>query len=208
MSYLNTNPRKARNILTTLAKMLEDRGLFLDSEYQQIRNAIETDESKATEYYSTTVCAMKGFNETYSKTETVQVMLPKEDKLAVDTIRQYETDYAEVAGMSLIIVVQHVTPAAKQILQKHKNFQLFYETDLFHNRTHHVLYMPHRALLPNEEKTILDKFCCKKANLPSIRVTDPIVRYFNWPVGKIIEIQCKTSGVVEPSVYYRVVVTD
>jgi len=206
MTHLNKNPRKARNILTTLAKMLEDRGYVLEVEYQNIRATLESDDQKAKEYYSATVSVIKGLN---SENElAVQVMVPKEDKLAVDTIRQYVCDYSEIPNLTLIIVVQHVTPAARQILEKHKNFQLFYETDLFHNRTKHVLYMPHRALSLDEEKVLLTKFFCQKHNLPSIRITDPIVRYFNWTVGQIIEIQCKMSGVVEPSVYYRVVINE
>jgi len=207
MAYLKENPKRGQNILTTLAKMVEDRGYVLSEEYLAVRNTLETNVEAARKYYADQEILIKAHKED-EKMELL-VMCPKEDKLAIDTVRRYVEEYKDNKHVRLIIVIQNITPAARQQVELCKRFELFYETELFRNRTEHSLYLPHRALSLEEEVEFLKTYGCKKENLPSIRrKTDPIARYFGWDIGKIIEITNTPSGAQEPFKYYRIVVDE
>jgi DNA-directed RNA polymerase subunit H (RpoH/RPB5) len=207
MAYLLSNPKRGQNILTTVAQMLEDRGYVLDENFTQKRAQLEKDVEMAREYYATEELLVKGNNA--DEKMDILVMCPKEDKLAIDTVRRYVKDYKNEKHVRLIIIIQNITPAARQEVQLCKRFELFYEQELYRNKTRHALYVPHRALNDDEEQAILKLYRCKKENFPLIRRrSDPIARYFGWAVGRIVEISHRPGGSQEPFKYYRVVVDE
>jgi len=201
MTYLLTNPKRAMNILTTLRQMLEDRKYVLTAPTPAIRQILETDPKKAQEYYDTEDTLMKA----QKGNQAIHVMNPKEEKLAIDTVRKYVDQVAATPHTHLLIVIQHITPAAKQIVQSCKQFELFFEKDLYRNITQHCFYAPHRALTDVEEAAILKKYKCEKTNFPILLKSDPVARYFHWKVGTMVQTETRVGGASAPYITYRVV---
>jgi len=67
---------------------------------------------------------------------------------------------------------------------------------LYINPPQHRLVPRHRLLEPAEEEALLERLMCVREKLPVIFVTDPVVRYYDFPLNRIIEIE-------RPSPYYR-----
>ena len=72
-------------------------------------------------------------------------------------------------------------------------------SQLYVNVSKHQLVPRHRRLTEVEETELLALFRCTRDKIPSILVTDPVVRYYNFPVGSLLEIE-------RPPKYYRHVV--
>lgn len=203
MAYLLTNPKRGLNVLTTLHEMLQDRAYTVTQpESKKIHDFLQNVEAAQTYYDSeeNLFVAQKG-------THTLRVMKPKEDKLAIDTVRKY-VERAEVEGpqCSILIIIQNITPAARQIVQSCKQFELFYEKNLYRNITKHVYYVPHTALSDAEEQAVLKKYKCDKNNFPVLLKNDAVARYFNWKVGTMIKTETRVGGASAPYITYRVVV--
>jgi len=69
---------------------------------------------------------------------------------------------------------------------------------LYINVSRHKLVPPHRRLTKAEVCDFLVKFKCTVDKLPVLFVTDPVCRYYDFPVGSIVEI-CR------PDPHYRYV---
>lgn len=201
MTYLLTNPKRGLHILTTLGQIMEDREFTIQEPYATERKALETDADRAREWYNREETLMTG----KKGDKIIQVLCPKEDKLAIGTVRDYAEKYKDDKNQTIILVIQNITPPARQIVQACKRFEIFYEKELYCNVTHHVLYSPHRALSEPEEEAVLKRFKCIKHNLPILLRTEPIARYFGWSVGQMVEIKSSMGGTQEPFVTYRIV---
>jgi DNA-directed RNA polymerase subunit H (RpoH/RPB5) len=204
MSFLFGNPDRCRNILRTTEEMLTDRGFQVTDPPLLVRQQWRQNSALADEHYRTHEClltAQKG-------PDTLLVMASHEEKLAIDTVRKYLEEYKDQPHTLVLVIYQTITPSARQTLETCKRFQLFQEKDLFHNKTHHSLYVPHRGLSPDEEKEILHRYQASKSVIPPLYKGDAIARYFNWPVGTMIEIHRRIGGSMEPTRDYRVVVED
>jgi len=104
-------------------------------------------------------------------------------------------------GHLLVLFQDKVTATLREDFFRPQRYELELKhfAQLYVNVSRHRLVPPHRRLLPAEESEILNKYRVAKNKYPSILVTDPVVRYYNFPVGSLIEIQ-------RPHVYYRHVV--
>jgi DNA-directed RNA polymerase I, II, and III subunit RPABC1 len=104
-------------------------------------------------------------------------------------------------GHLLVLFQDKVTATLREDFFRPQRYELELKhfAQLYVNVARHRLVPPHRRLSLAEESEILDKYRCAKNKFPSILVTDPVVRYYNFPVGSLIEIQ-------RPYVYYRHVV--
>lgn len=72
-------------------------------------------------------------------------------------------------------------------------------SSLFINISKHRLVPRHRILNETEVQALLKSLFTTKDKLPRILLTDPVCRYYDFPIGSIIEI-------MRPDLYYRVVV--
>ena len=104
-------------------------------------------------------------------------------------------------GHLLVLFQDKVTATLREDFFRPQRYELELKhfAQLYVNVARHRLVPPHRRLSLAEESETLDKYRCAKNKFPSILVTDPVVRFYNFPVGSLIEIQ-------RPYVYYRHVV--
>lgn len=87
--------------------------------------------------------------------------------------------------------------------------QIFKESELTYNPTHHI-DVPRHELISREEATaLLRAMKTDRSHMLVIRAKDPIIRYYNWPVGQIVRIyrtDAAVSVVAPRSVNYRVII--
>lgn len=104
-----------------------------------------------------------------------------------------------------IIVKDINNKSIQYVLNTYNHVEFFLEHQLMFNLIDHHLVPQHILLSPEQEKLVLDKYNCKKRDLPRINLSDPIARYYNMQVGQICKVirPTPTSGY---SIIYRVVV--
>jgi len=91
-------------------------------------------------------------------------------------------------------------------LQKpiYANVEIFLQSKMAFNITHHVLVPKHILLNEEEENEVLSKYNITKSKLPKLLKTDPIARYYGMKMEQICKI-IRHSSVSGYSIYYRVV---
>lgn len=136
----------------------------------------------------------------------IKVEFVREGKIGVEHIRVWKD---ELVKYSTIIVVydESITPAAKAAANSlSSKMQFFHVKELFVNITHHTIVPPHRLLSPEEATAILTKYRATKQLLPYIPVTDPVIKYWGFPVGGIVQIDRKFGVCTGQEKYYRLIV--
>ena len=91
-------------------------------------------------------------------------------------------------------------------LQKpiYANVEIFLQSRMTFNITHHILVPKHILLNTDEENEVLAKYNITKSKLPKLLKTDPVARYYGMKTDQICKI-LRHSPVSGYSVYYRVV---
>jgi DNA-directed RNA polymerase I, II, and III subunit RPABC1 len=139
--------------------------------------------------------------------ELCLVFFGDEPKVGVKTLRQTKAE-AEGSGAKHIIFVTRagLTHFAQRELQAGEGarMEIFCKAELSFNVTHHSLVPPHRLVRGDERRAVLEMLDCKPAQLPKIRESDPVVRYFGWSPGSVVRVD-RCIGSLESEVMYRVV---
>ena len=91
-----------------------------------------------------------------------------------------------------ILIYVSITPQAKRLIDDNLPIDLFMSKELMYNVTKHK-WVPIHRLSHREHK--------EKLKYPCIRHNDPVVKFYRFPIGSIIEI-IRTNG----DLYYRRVV--
>jgi DNA-directed RNA polymerase I, II, and III subunit RPABC1 len=108
-------------------------------------------------------------------------------------------------NMNIIIILEDKpTSTIQKELEENENIEIFFAKKLMFNITKHVLVPKHKLLNEKEVNEVLDKYQCKKNQLPKIQYDDPITRYYGARKGDVFEIirPTPTTGIFR---VYRVV---
>jgi len=129
----------------------------------------------------------------------------------VQLFSQKLTDYN--IDRAIIISELNVSSASQnQIKMLGRDIQIFiddqYYNELVYNPTRHTSVIKHVLLSKEKEQKILTEFGIKKGNLQAIKSTDPIVKYYNFPEGSVIELHRydKQNIINKHTINYRVVI--
>jgi len=114
----------------------------------------------------------------------------------MDTLRHPGISHSLVLFQDKITALPRADPVGYSTVRRFEP-KLF--RSLFVNVTRHKLVPPHRRLTDQEQSSLLARYHCPTDKLPVIYVTDPVCRYYDFPVGAIIEI-------LRPDPHYRCVV--
>lgn len=126
---------------------------------------------------------------------TAHVYLVAEDKVGVKTARQI----LDASSHAIVISPEGATAfTRKECESKRGGIQFMRARDLCFNVTEH-------ALVPRHELCGAPPVGIDTEMLPGILDTDPIVQYYDWPVGSVVRIT-RLFGGSEPIPYFRVVV--
>jgi DNA-directed RNA polymerase subunit H (RpoH/RPB5) len=69
----------------------------------------------------------------------------------------------------------------------------------------HALYCPHKRLVGQERQAIVYRFGADFSKYPKLPVTDPVVRFFGWPIQTLVEIRVEDVPQDMQPMKYRVV---
>lgn len=126
----------------------------------------------------------------------INVFFHSDDRVGVKFLRMI-SELPQVDTNIIISLEGPTTFTRKEAENEMKNIQFFTYRELTVNITKHDIVPKHEL--------VIDSCQYNKHELPKILVTDPIIKYYNFPVGSIIKCVRKL-GAHEPLAYYRVVV--
>ena len=193
----------------TVLEMLHDRGYMVDkSDIEQEEEAFyEKMGSNKPDREQLTLLVQKRDD----PTEQIFVFWPVDAKVGVKPIKRFmQRMNEEDVKRAILVVQQNLTAFAKSALteiqvQEGLTIEVFQESELLVNITHHVL-VPQHIVLTKEEKTILlRRYKMKESQLPRIQLTDPVARYYGLTRGQVVKI-IRPSETAGKYVTYRMVV--
>lgn len=172
---LRNGTRILRSLLTTTCEMMGDRG------YSNVKPCADLSTSLKA---SSPICTARDGE------RDVKAYLLMEEKVGVRLLRSLTGD-----GSRVVIISQNKpTHGCKR--ENSEAIEFFTVSELVHNLTRHVL-------VPRHER--VDSAPCSHAELPEMRMADPVCRYYGWKCGDVVRIERTFCG-GEPIPYYRVVV--
>jgi DNA-directed RNA polymerase I, II, and III subunit RPABC1 len=136
----------------------------------------------------------------------IKVDFVRECKVSVEHIREWEK---ELTKYSTIIIVfdESITPPAKAAANAWSSkMQFFHVKELYSNITQHALVPEHRLLKSEEVEAVLKKYRVTKQQLPLIPVTDPVIKYWGFPVGGVVHVKRRFGVTIGDETYYRLIV--
>lgn len=179
----------------TVKEMLIDRGFTIPLVYDQIK---QDNIAKYVKENEIGIIAHRTLTHPSLLKEECYVFFDTEEpKLGIKKWREYIDKMNENAVARAIIVTEHgITPkVAKELstLEK-KSVHVFDKKSLYHNITRHAAVPKHRVL--NEEEVIA---LCKNRMLrrdafPTYAIDDPIIQYYGYEKGAVVEIQRHMGG--------------
>jgi DNA-directed RNA polymerase subunit H (RpoH/RPB5) len=126
--------------------------------------------------------------------KAIDVYISDDDKVGVKFAR-HVLDKSQNSDI-IVISLEGPTPFTRKECDGHK-IQFMFAKDLCFNVTKH-------SLVPKHEVVKAPPGNLNKDQLPHILDTDPIVQYYNWPIGTIVRVWRCYAG-HEPIPYYRCV---
>ncbi|CEP24879.1 RPB5 [Cyberlindnera jadinii] len=122
-----------------------------------------------------------------------------EPSVGIKTMKNFIIHISEKNFSAGIFIYQNsITSSAAKLIPTvaPATIELFQESDLIVNITHHEL-VPKHLLLSDEEKTqLLERYRLKESQLPRIQREDPVAKYLGLRRGQIVKIirKSETSG--------------
>lgn len=133
--------------------------------------------------------------------DTVQVFHVTDYKLDTNTLQKYLRDLFEQETVHAVFIYRTITMPVKKmkLFQSLIKLEFFEETELAILSARHRFMPTHRLLPAAEGVALIETY--GKQNLPVLLSTDPMCRYYAFPIGSVVEIE-RLNGFVS----YRVVV--
>jgi DNA-directed RNA polymerase I, II, and III subunit RPABC1 len=104
-----------------------------------------------------------------------------------------------------IVVVTNINQKTYKQFIEHQNIEVFWDYELMIDKVSHHFVPDHHVLNKEEHDAFFEAYKIKKINIPKIKVSDPIARYYKMQVGDIVKIT-RTSITTGHSIMYRCVV--
>ena len=138
---------------------------------------------------------------------SAEVLFHIEEKIGVKILRTLLDTIQSSPGKKSIILVssEGPTPFTKKELVSVPQIETFQYKELVLNITRCKMTPLHERLTTQEAECVLQKYNVKKDDLPRIPITDPVIKYYNFPMDSIVRISRNINAT--PSVYYRRVVS-
>lgn len=122
-----------------------------------------------------------------------------EASVGIKTMRNFCIHISEKNFTTGIFIYQtSITPSANKLIPTvaPATIEVFQESDLIVNITHHELVPKHIRLSKPEKKELLERYRLKESQLPRIQREDPVARYLGLKRGDVVKIirRSETSG--------------
>jgi DNA-directed RNA polymerase subunit H (RpoH/RPB5) len=141
----------------------------------------------------------------------MHVYISNQLKVGVKMLRKLrdEAERHEV-GHVLLACPSGLTPFALKIHKEASEstdnpvMEVFKKQELGFCVPYHCLVPKHTALSSVEKKKVLDYLKCRTSSLPKLKESDPVAKYYRYPVGTVVKIERYIGG-TEGDIYFRVV---
>lgn len=135
--------------------------------------------------------------------EEIVVVIDSDDKTGIKKVRQLCEQHE--GARVCIVSIDGVTPFTKRESAGVDSVSFFTARELVHNVTKHALVPPHTLLSDAEAADVKRRHCMRDSDFPSLSHTDPVARFYDFPLHSIVRID--RSGLTQDaSVFYRRVV--
>ncbi|CDK28909.1 unnamed protein product [Kuraishia capsulata CBS 1993] len=189
----------------TIKEMVRDRGYFITQE--EIDQTLDEFRAKICDSMSRPQRKLMSFQanptaeslEKYPELGSMWVEFCDEPGVGVNTMKNFCAHLIEKNfSTGLFIYQNNLTPAATKaiIAAEPATVELFQESDIVVNITHHELVPKHIRLSTEEKKELLTRYRLKESQLPRIQREDPVARYLGLKRGQVVKIirRSETSG--------------
>mmetsp|Transcript_34259 Transcript_34259/g.55111 ORF Transcript_34259/g.55111 Transcript_34259/m.55111 type:complete len:211 (-) Transcript_34259:107-739(-) len=210
MSFID-EVTKLWRVRKTVYQMLRDRGYMVPEknldekkdEFEKVWKAAQ-EEGQGREKFLILV------HKRDAPDEQLIVFFPEENKrVGVKPIRILAEKMDERKIREAILVVrQPLTPLARTAIQEaaaKMRIEVFADTELIVNITHHELVPKHVPLTEEEKQQLLNRYKMKPSQLPRVQLSDPVARYFGMQRDQVMKI-IRPSETAGRYVTYRLVV--
>lgn len=149
--------------------------------------------------------------------EMIFVFFPSDKSIGMKQIKEYHTKMKENNVKRAILVLRpadansqkELSSQAKRAIEALQAIgyilETFKENELLVNITEHVLVPKHVPLNSSQKDDLLQRYKLKETQLPRIKISDPIARYYGLQRGQIVKI-IRASETAGRYVTYRYVV--
>lgn len=134
---------------------------------------------------------------------TIVVFTDIEERTGIKKVRQLLEAHATSAF--ICVSIDGPTPFTRREFINVDEIQFFHLKELIHNVTKHELNPTFTALDDQQQKQVADQYCMKDSDWIQISFSDPIAKYYNWPVGTIVKVERRGLS-QDSSIVYRKVV--
>lgn len=191
---------KRKILLTNIIKMLTARSILKEDNLEKNINDLVTQKSK------NNIFEVKTDHKKDEYTNKIIIIL-MDKKIYMynksSLIYQILTNHKD---NHKILVVYDITNKVKtNILNTYKSLELFFEYQFMINLVDYCLVPKHELLSEEDGDKILKEYNMLPSNMPKIFSSDPVIRYYNMPVGGIVRI-IRPSKLSGEAVYYRIIV--
>lgn len=136
--------------------------------------------------------------------EVIVTFIIQEKKICIKHLRQLKENGIDDDTLHIIVSSLPCTDLTKKEIRKlglTKNIEMFIYKHLTLNITRHSLVPNHKLMSKDEENEMLKRFRIQRENLPIIRRTDPVAKFYKFPTNSVVKIQRNLNGI--QSDYYR-----
>ncbi|XP_030490456.2 DNA-directed RNA polymerases II and IV subunit 5A isoform X1 [Cannabis sativa] len=182
-------------IRRTLMQMLRDRNYLVeDCEINMTKQQfIDANHAQKMRKYPTTLYFTAAKRNDDSDQKICVFFSAEKDSSGVDKMLR--------PSMKAIVVFKEKLPNINK-LRRQCGAEIFQEEELLVNVTEHALVPKHEVLTEEEKKALLEFYNISDSQLPWIRTTDPIARYYGLRRGQVVKIT-RHSELEGQSVIYR-----
>ena len=191
----------------TLMQLCHDRGYQVPAEQLEL-----SQEDFVSEFGESPSCSQlsKVFVSCNDPEVKLSVFFPNEKKVGVASIRGFLEEIVMQNIYNAIVIVQSsMTPSANKAIREcnaaGRHIQVFEAVELVVNITRHRLVPKHELQTPEEKAALLERYKLKPVQLPRIKVSDPVSRYYGFRRGQVVKITRAASPSAGRYVTYRLV---
>ncbi|GMM33969.1 DNA-directed RNA polymerase core subunit [Saccharomycopsis crataegensis] len=189
----------------TVKEMVRDRGYFIPQE--EIDLSLDEFKSKICDAMGQPQRKLMCFqanpteeaSEKYPELGSLWVEFCDEVSVGIKTMKNFCLHISEKNFSTGIFIYQKViSPSAHKLVPtvQPASIEIFQESDLVVNITHHELVPKHIRLSTDEKKELLQRYRLKESQLPRIQREDPVSKYLGLKRGQVVKIirRSETAG--------------
>eukprot|EP00040_Diaphanoeca_grandis_P033382 m.204470 g.204470 ORF g.204470 m.204470 type:complete len:215 (-) comp32888_c5_seq1:111-755(-) len=140
----------------------------------------------------------------------IGIFFPDATKIGISEVRIILTEMEDGDLKEAIIITKGaMTPSAKKGIESspkesRHTVQCFQQSELIVNITEHEMVPKHELLSSNDKKALLLRYKLTESQLPRIKVSDPVAKYYGLVRGQVVKIT-RHSPTAGRYVTYRLV---